>query len=118
MAQYLVVRNTLTENVAFDKDHKCHKVRKSSGKISYKITNDSNGLRLSITDISPTQALSANKEAADSLENSFDFDSILKALNVNSVAGSASKLLPLITGNVNAKHITAVLLDLGLVRIK
>lgn len=118
MAQYLVVRNTLTENVAFDKDHKCHKVRKSSGKLSYKITNDSNGLLLSITDISPTQALIANKEAADAVANSFDLDSILKALNVNSVAGSASKLLPLITDSVHAKFITAVLLNLGVVKIK
>lgn len=118
MAQYLVVRNTLTENLAFDKDHKCHKVRKSSGKLSYKITKDSNGLLLSITDISPTQGSNVNAEVADSVENSFDMDSILKALNPNSVAGSASKLLPLITDSVHAKFVTAVLLDLGLVRIK
>lgn len=117
MSKFAVVRNTISESTQFDVEQKCHKLRKSSGKILYKITKDSNGLSLSIEDIAATQPDYANENVAGSVVENFDLTNILNVLQVGTVAGSANKLLPFIADSKNAVFVTAVLVHLGLVRI-
>lgn len=117
MSKFAVVRNTISESTQFDVEQKCHKLRKSSGKILYKITKDSNGLSLSIEDIAATQPDYANENVAGSVVGNFDLTNILNVLQVGTVAGSANKLLPFIADSKNAGFVTAVLVHLGLVRI-
>lgn len=118
MTQYLVVRNTISENVKLDTDHKCHKIRKSSGKISYKITKDLDNLSLQIENIAANQRVNTDETEVDTVTDRFDLNSILNELQPNTVAGSATKLLPSLTNNNDAAFVTAVLINLGLVRIK
>jgi hypothetical protein len=118
MTQYVVVKNTVPENIQLDIEHKCHKLRKSSGKVLYKITKESNGLHLHIVNTDTTQPASSHDHAVDTKIKSLNLDSILNQLQPNTVAGSAGKLLPFLDENNNAGFITAVLIALGVVRIK
>lgn len=118
MTQYIVVKNTLPDNFRFDTWHKCHKVRKSSGNISYKITKESNGLILYIENINATQRSMSSQNVAGSVAKSIDLTNVLSSLPLNTQATSVAKLLPFIGDNNNAGFVTAVLIDLGMVKIK
>jgi len=117
MTKFVVVRNTLPENVQFDVNHKCHKIRKSSGKLLYKITNDLDGLSLYIENIEAKKRVNSNKNVAGTVAACFNLTNILQMLQPYIVAGSIEKLLPLIGNKNNAGFITAVLVHLGIVRI-
>lgn len=118
MTQYVVIRNTLSENFEFEKNYKCHKIRKSSGKLLYKITKKSSDLYLRIENIVVTKRTGSEKNVAGTVAPIFNLTDILEILQPNTVAGSAAKLLPFLGDNNNAGFVTAVLVDLGLVRIK
>ncbi|MBD3842890.1 MAG: hypothetical protein IE909_13610 [Campylobacterales bacterium] len=118
MTQYVVVRNTLPENVKFEVNHKCHKLKKSSGKLSYKITKDTSGLSLDIENLIAKKRETSNKGVAGTVANHFDLKDILQILQPDTIASSAQKLLPFIGNKNNAGFVTAVLIHLGVVRIK
>ncbi len=118
MARYIVVENVLPDDFQFDTWHKCHKVTKSSGKISYKITKDSNGLSLYIENINAIQRKSSSRNAPGSVAKKIDLDSVLNKLVLSTPAGSVAKLLPFIGDNNNAGFVTAMLIDLGMVKRK
>lgn len=116
MSRYQVVKNNLPKNIILNKLYKCHKIRKSSGKLLYKITQESNSLFLEIDNVSATKRVSSNKNIPGSVANEIDLYSILNGLQVNTVATSVAKLLPLIGDKNNAGFIAAVLIDLGVVK--
>ena len=118
MTQYVVVNNSIPENVKFDIDHKCHKIKKSSGKLSYKITKDTDNLYLYIDNLDTKPRANVDENEADNGLVKFDLNEILNKLKASTVAGSAIKLLPFVGDNYNAGIVTAVLIDLGLVKVK
>lgn len=115
MARYIVVKNVLPNNFQFDTWHKCHKVTKSSGEISYKVTKESNGVSLYIENIEATPRNSSSKNTPGSVAKKIDLDSVLNELVLNTSAESVTKLLPFIGDNNNAGFVTAMLIDLGMV---
>lgn len=118
MAKYVVVRNTLPENMKFNVNHKCHKLRKSSGKLLYKITKDVSGSSLYIENLVAKKRAYSNKNIAGTVANHFDLTDIFQILQPNTIATSAEKLLPFLGNKNNAGFVTAVLIHLGVVRIK
>ena len=118
MTQYVVISNSIPESVKFDIDHKCHKIKKSSGKLSYKIMKDADNLYLFIENLDTKPRATVDENEANNGLVKFDLKEILNKLQASTVAGSAIKLLPFVGDNYNAGIVTAVLIDLGLVKVK
>lgn len=117
MTKYFVANNTLPNNFQFNTAYKCHKVRKSSGKLSYKITKEANGLILYIENINATQRPMSSQNVAGSVAKSIDLTNVLSKLPLNTQATSVAKLLPFIGDNNNAGFVAAVLIDQKMVKI-
>ncbi len=118
MARYIVVKNVLPNDFQFDTWHKCHKVKKSSGKISYKVTKESNGMSLYIENTNATPRNRSSTNTPGSVAKKIDLDSVLNKLELNTLVGSVAILLPFIGDNNNAGFVAAMLIDLGMVKIK
>ena len=118
MAQYIVIGNAFPENVKLETEYKCHKIRKSSGKLSYKITQDVNGLTLIIDNIVAKKRVSSRENVVGTVADTFNLSEVLEILRPNTIASSAKNLLPLLGDNNNSGFVTAVLIDLGLVKEK
>lgn len=117
MTKYLVANNTLPNGFQFDTPYKCHKVRKSLGKLSYKITKEANGLILYIENINATKRQKSSQNVAGTVAKKIDLTNILNNLPLNFQAGSVAKLLPFIGDNNNAGFVAAVLIDQKIVKI-
>ncbi|WP_143230132.1 hypothetical protein [Acinetobacter boissieri] len=119
MAKYQVMANEFPSNhSSLNSPRKCHKLRKSSGKLMYKVNlSTDNQYVLEIDNISATKHQIAQHGNSDSATESFDLSSILASLVIGKTFGSAAKLLPMLSNNNDAKFVTAVLLDLEIIKI-
>ena len=117
MSRYQVIQNNLPKSVILNKKYKCRKVRKSSGKLEYKITQEPNGLFLEINNISATKRASSKINVPGTHDPKIDLASILNKLQPKMVTGSVAKLLSFYGDKNNAGFVTAVLIDLGMVKI-
>ncbi|BBF78558.1 hypothetical protein [Acinetobacter ursingii] len=117
MARYVVTGKVLPENLQFGVDYKCRKIRKSSGKLLYKITKDDSGLSLYIENIVAKKRKSSYVNVVGTVANSFNLTDVLAILQLNSIADTVAELLPFLGDRNNAGFVTAVLVDLGLVKI-
>ncbi|MBF7683036.1 hypothetical protein I2F27_06810 [Acinetobacter sp. B5B] len=120
MAKYRVITNQppVTHPAFLGTPTRCHKLRKSSGKLEYQVNVSSNNQYvLEIDDISAIKRQSAKENELDSVTQSFDLSSILQSLVPGNTFGSASKLLPILPNHNDAKFVAAVLLNLDIIKI-
>lgn len=116
MAKYKVVTNQFPSDTPISSSFcKCHKLRKSSGKLLYRISQctNTNDYMLEIEDISPTKHVATENDGSELV----NLSNILSNLVVDKTFGSVAKLLPAFSNNHEAVFIVAVLLDLKIVRI-
>ena len=85
MARYVVTGKVLPENLEFGVDYKCRKIRKSSGKLLYKITKDDSGLSLYIENIVAKKRKSSYVNVVGTVANSFNLTDVLAILQLNSI---------------------------------
>lgn len=116
MAKYQVVTNQFpSDHSALTIPNKCHKLRKSSGKLNYQVnTSDDHQYTLNIDNLSATKR-QISQNGSDT--QSFNLSSILENLVVGKTFGSAAKLLPMLPNESDASFVAAVLLDLEIIKI-
>lgn len=115
MSKYQAITQDLPENTTLNVQKKCHKVKKSSGKLMYEVSLDSetNTYILKVDNITTTKRLSTG---IDSETKEFNLSEILKNLEVKKNFGSIAKLLPFIDNHHDVGFIAAALLDLKIIK--
>lgn len=118
MAKFQVITNQFSSDDMMNIPIKCHKLRKSSGKLVYQISQSTdNQLILKIDDISATKRQIIQYGQNGLLVKSYNLNSLLDGLVAGQTFGSAAKLLSTLPDQNDASFVAAVLLDLKIIRI-